>query len=538
MLKTKVSERVCADSFYLPQVRKSSTVHTNTYLHGTGYNALSQPTMRWLWPLSANPHLIDSCSVRPGGHISQSSHDPKQPFSSDGLNLSAYLWVIENQVDFTPIQLEWAEEWNKLRSLRALLKLGESPEKFLERQRILVNDLLSGQSVVHEHLSGLPIPSDQPAEDGIDKGASRGQDHADAVLLKCFPEVQTTVANMIFAVLRFLFNNKETDPRAMPLANSIWHSVRVSTISGKDLEDLPDDVGDWIFCHHAVVDAPYTLLQLDETRDGSLGQFWFLERIMRDGFLWVGHVDNTNERLELKDHLAGSTDIPSSTSSASKGKLPAHNENDNSASPPNIENLKTRSIMRRQMTRKMMAMLGDIFSSTVEEAPSGLAIDPRNLAACAEDLFNHIHPVNRGQREFVAAFDVDEPCILAIPYNGEWEMLPRPVMRSMSVCWVVESLPDWAEKGLFKDPGCEIVDNDTGDAPDSVKSESDNVLHDASTSPARDNSPGKQPGQSKTSSPEDTRSEDGCLSSYKVLSKTRGLWPIIPEKPRQRYRFV
>jgi hypothetical protein len=57
----------------------------------------------------------------------------------------------------------------------------------------------------------------------------------------------------------------------MGLANSIWHSLRVDAVSTK-ADDLPDDVGDWLFSHPAVDEDPSVLLQLDETPDDSFGQ--------------------------------------------------------------------------------------------------------------------------------------------------------------------------------------------------------------------------------------------------------------------------
>lgn len=71
--------------------------------------------------------------------------------------------------------------------------------------------------------------------------------------------------------------------------------------------------------------------------------------------------------------------------------------------------------------------------------------DRRNLAALVEglsrimdhegdyELMEEAHA-----RDLVSVFDVDGPCLITIPHNGDWEMLPRPALRSMSVCWVVE----------------------------------------------------------------------------------------------------
>ncbi|KAI0435762.1 hypothetical protein F4803DRAFT_557658 [Xylaria telfairii] len=35
-------------------------------------------------------------------------------------------------------------------------------------------------------------------------------------------------------------------------------------------------------------------------------------------------------------------------------------------------------------------------------------------------------------------FDVDSACTVMTPYNTNWEMLPRPTLRSMGICWVIE----------------------------------------------------------------------------------------------------
>ena len=44
----------------------------------------------------------------------------------------------------------------------------------------------------------------------------------------------------------------------------------------------------------------------------------------------------------------------------------------------------------------------------------------------------------RRKETLLSTFDVDGPCQVATPYNPDWEVLPRPKLRSMRVCWVVE----------------------------------------------------------------------------------------------------
>ncbi|KAH6697281.1 hypothetical protein F5X68DRAFT_226664 [Plectosphaerella plurivora] len=78
--------------------------------------------------------------------------------------------------------------------------------------------------------------------------------------------------------------------------------------------------------------------------------------------------------------------------------------------------------------------------------------------------------------DFVSVFDVDGPCLVAVPYSSEWELVPHPEYRSMSIGWVVEP---------------------------------------AETPPEESSDPAK----------------------YQVIGKVKGMWEIMA-MPRETYEFV
>lgn len=89
-------------------------------------------------------------------------------------------------------------------------------------------------------------------------------------------------SNVITSILQYLHQNGEWG-----LANSIWHSVRVDGIRGNDRE-LSDTVGDWLYTMPEVENDPWSLLQLDVSRENDFHQLWVVDRIMRDGYVWAG----------------------------------------------------------------------------------------------------------------------------------------------------------------------------------------------------------------------------------------------------------
>ncbi|KAL4895776.1 hypothetical protein BDV59DRAFT_144217 [Aspergillus ambiguus] len=495
------------------------------------HNMTSQPIMRWLWPLNLVPHLIDYCQVRAGGYVSASIYNYNKPLTTDGLRLGAYLWRVDDTVDFTPIQFEWAERWNSLKCLKVeMMNIeGETLEEFNERRRQVV-DHFSRKDVLHEQIRNAPNLGHNPVEERSDDSTFRLVTYVDAFRIEGNPAAQRLVADIIFAILRYLFHNADSEPRAIALANSIWHSVRVDAISKDSEDELPDDIGDWLFCHPVVVDNPYALLQLDKNRESSFSQLWFIERIMRDGCLWVGHMANSHERAEFENSPEREpADLECSGPSDAKGKAPADHDGTDSApaSSPSHPDRKPETILRRQLIRKTLAMLVGV-SSFSQNGDNGVVLDRRNMAAFA-DLLGHQSGSrkNRGrlERDLVSAFDVDGPCLLAVPYNGEWEMLPRPGFRGMSICWVVEGVS-------HKDKEDRREDNSGGqlDSDSQMKWPVEgNVLDEEGWISSM---------EAGTSAEQPKLREENPEPSYRVVNKVQGLWQIMLDVPMQKYTFI
>jgi hypothetical protein len=515
----------------------------------------SQSVIRWLWPLNLHPHLIDHCKVRSGGYISASTYNFNNPLTTDGLHLGAYFWEVDDTVDFTPIQLEWAERWNSLKCLQVqMMKVkGETPQEFAERRRQIV-DHLSREDVLHKQIRNAPSLGRYPVEEFDYDSSFRPVAYVDALRIEGNRAARRLVADIVFAILRYLFLNADSEPRAIALANSIWHSVRVDAISETSDDELPDNVGDWLFCHPVVVDDPYSLLQLDKDRNSSFSQFWFIERIMRDGYLWVGHMANSHERADSTySRERGAADLKCSEPSDAKGKAPADHDGAGAAtatSPSHLDRKPT-TILKRQLQRKMLAMFSGVASFT-ETDDSGTGNDRRNMAAFVDALWygvgSHEHK-ERLKRELVSAFDIDGPCLLAVPYNGEWEMLPRPSIRSMSVCWVVERVSHEEKEDRRQDSSGEHldcdskknwpVDKDGVEAQGSVLDEEGSVSSkEADISVGKPDLPVSESSSAANARSQEKRCEKNPEPSYRVLNKVQGLWQIMLDMPMQRYNFI
>jgi hypothetical protein len=124
------------------------------------------------------------------------------------------------------------------------------------------------------------------------------------------------------------------------------------------------------------------------------------------------------------------------------------------------------------------------------------------------------------QRTLLSTFDVDGPCLVATLHNPEWEVLPRPKLRSTSVCWVVELRED---------------NNGATGAPAEMANQSRDVLNSDLASEIK--AKGKERASDNSEEAEGSRltSEERDLD-LRVLRKVKGLWQIM-DLPSQMYLF-
>ncbi|KAF8847373.1 hypothetical protein BDZ45DRAFT_754976 [Acephala macrosclerotiorum] len=385
----------------------------------------TRSSIGWLWPLSRTPHLLDHCKLHVWGFISQSTYQSEKIFTPNGPRLRAHLWSVEDIFDFRQIQAEWEEEWtrDKLMRLQITKLEGETTDQFQRHQRLFLDYCLKKNVLVPQTSLQVSL-----GERTLYSGPHCNSDfniefNEDDMLRHHDQAAQRLATEIIFAILRYLYLKADSEPLALGLANSIWHSLRTDVVPRTEYE-LPDEVGDWLLTDPDVLDNRPELLQLDRTRDGSVAQFWLIDRIMRDGFLWVGRYGN------------GPISERKGSSSTARGTAVSSSRRPTAAI--------AKSILQRQRARRFTASIAGICNFPRLNR-SDMRYDRRNMAAFIEDISRvRDHEGDYEQMEeahaqdLVSVFDVDGPCLIAIPHNGDWEMLPRPALRSMSVCWVVE----------------------------------------------------------------------------------------------------
>jgi hypothetical protein len=107
-------------------------------------------------------------------------------------------------------------------------------------------------SIRHQQVLDAAIPGCHFVQAGNGDSDVEFEVQVDALQMNSDLATQRLVAEIVFAILRHLYLNAHSEPRAIGLANSIWHSLRVDAVSG-EAGELPDDVGDWLFSHPGVV---------------------------------------------------------------------------------------------------------------------------------------------------------------------------------------------------------------------------------------------------------------------------------------------
>lgn len=361
---------------------------------------------------------------------------------SRGLDISAYIWTIDDRLDLNPLKYHYAETWHSIKCLTLVMepRKEESKEDFIARKGLIKQHFCRGYVMdqakweIFHHGS---VASDSAVWNGMDSAGTHVKARLDADRVEAVPEMQRIVAEIFFAILRYL-NNLST-PQSSGVANSIWQSIRVDIVDkprSKEKKALPDFVGEELFNHPDVLQTPFETLQLDKDRGGVYHQTWIIDRIMQHGELWIGKYNRAGT-IPLRSD--GNRSRPSDESQHSeKGTGPEKN----------FESKLPDNIIQRQLSRRFLATL---FSSGLD----GMSDDTSESHAAkfnASSLAWYGEILERGLftqeaeetrvRQLTSTFNVDGPCVVATPFNSDWEVLPRPDLRSMSVCWVVETVQE------------------------------------------------------------------------------------------------
>lgn len=474
----------------------------------------------WVHPLDTKPGSIKGMTVR--GFNTPGVFRPGK-IEPSGLSFPAYIWNVgaEDMVDLMPMKVKWLEDWDSLNCLGFAVdrREKETDEELGDRRKaVMVHfaqrhiKFLARLKLMERGFSGDDDDADDsPVWRGLrDRRGVRVERVLVADRLEQVPEMQACFCNIFFGILRFLMDQAAGDPRAQGLADSIWQSVRVDQVNKED-PDLPDNVTEALFSHPAVVTTPFRTLALDRDSKGSYYQAWLLERVMRQGCLWVGRyvpAPLVGFREGTETFLSFLKDAEASSSSSSRGGK-RHLSSAASGSSTKKKKEMSRSILARQLRERLlaemlrMATFERYAKETPENREDSYGENPWPEEATGVFVSFSVLAFNKaaeddGIRKRISVFDVDGPCTVATPYVTGWEILPHPRPRSMSVCWVVQRVGD---KG--------------GSEKQSLKR------------------------KRRLSDGSDAAGEDQMAQEemkYKVLGKVHGMWEVM-EAPWQLYLF-
>ena len=373
------------------------------------------------------------------------------------------------------------------------------------------------------------IAADLAVWDGMDASSIHARAYLNTYRVEGNAEMWELVAVVFYAILQYLHGLGTR--HSIGVVNSIWQSIHEDTVPDKPLDwekmgGLPDVVGDELFSHPDVLQTPFETLQLDKIHAGTYHQVWLVDRIMREGVLWYGEYNrstlhNSQARSEPEPELPAESPVDGNRENPRE----SHESHNSNASEG--EDSKTKipnTIIGRQHMRRSFATLISLYKgagSTGTAFPEMMASG--NLTAFAMAVaWGTLDPEADDARvdRLVSVFDVDGPCTVATPFNPDWEVLPHPACRSMSVCWVVEPIQD-------------------GDV---VAAEENSAQ---SMSRGGGGRKGKDPERlgiisESCSESADGRSEassSGEKPTFRVLNKVRGMWEIM-DMAWQEYWFT
>lgn len=443
---------------------------------------------------------------------------------SKGLALCAYIWTVDDRLDLSPLKYQYAEIWHSMKCLKLTVdrQKGESADDFTARQG-LINQHFPREHIMDQAKSEIfhhgSIAPDSAVWKGIDSAGIQVRAYLDAHRVEAVPEMQKITAEIFFAILRYLYNLP--GPHSLGVANSIWQSIRLDVvrkpIPGEN-KDLPDHVGEELFNHPDVLQTPFKTLQLDKNRGGEYHQVWMIDRIMQHGELWIGKYNQAYN-------------IPSKSYENDPGPaVEFPQQQDGAGLEMEFKSRLPDTIIQRQLKRRILATLSKGLEATsTEVGPSKFDI---TSFAWFFDIVQRGLSTPEGEekraRELTSIFNVDGPCIVATPFNVDWEVLPRPDLRSMSVCWVVELVQE------------RVLDESS--SPDHTSGEPSLGLADCVGKGKEPERPPKirKFGVFRKSGGESGNSDVKLIKElpvYRVLDKVKGMWQIM-DLPWQQFSFI
>ncbi|KAK7442644.1 hypothetical protein Landi51_09550 [Colletotrichum acutatum] len=324
-----------------------------------------------LSPFDTDSKRVSSYAVQDGKLVNPAVYKHSFRRKSKGLHLCAYLWTVDDTLDLSPLRYQYAELWHRMKCLRIIVdrQKEESADAFARREGLMTQhfskNYVRDQAKLEIFHNGV-IAADSSVWGGLDARGIQVKVYLDAYRVEAEPEMQRIVAEIFFAILRYLHGLCTT--QSLGAANSIWQSIRTDAVYGRK-PDMPDLVGEQLFSHEDVLEDPFRTLQLDKDRGGGYYQAWIVDRIMQEGILSVGRYNRALDAPLTGVKPRPSYDSGEGSSRQNDGKVP-----DN--------------IIQRQIQRRVLATL---YSSGLEGSFDALEdhetrIVPSSLAWFGEAL--------------------------------------------------------------------------------------------------------------------------------------------------------
>lgn len=228
--------------------------------------------------------------------------------------------------------------------------------------------------------------------------------------------IHKATTHMLFEIIMHL-KEIHQDQIANSLLNStsnLWwkrqgHRFNDSPI--ESIDQLPPDLR---------IEGRLDMFKLDKSPDGFFHQCWVIDRVMEKGGLWIAS--------------------PIHPPGPHMSDFPAEN-----AVTEDIAQLQGRSYASNIMSMKFMEMMSEHVELTMEEDSAStldpvkrhLTTLPVNLSSLAAMLVTPEPDMFLRKAIFNVNVNDGESAMVFTPHQPALESLPRPFLRSLSVCWVV-----------------------------------------------------------------------------------------------------
>lgn len=392
----------------------------------------------------------------------------------------ATIWRVEDRIDLRKVQRDWQKDWNSMWCLKFDIRdIGENETTEARKDRTdWVKQYLRAHS--DQLLDGW-------RDEVIDENVTISRIFNKSVLSEQGLQI---ISHMLFEILQDIQRSGLDS-----LANSIWLSLRASQLPwlGSEDQNLPDTWAE-VMSNTRLIWRVTDLFDLDWDADRAFRQDWLIDRVMSNGYLWYGKAQSGRENLNSLGRYLKKLQ--------KEGMLPDVSSNMMSMPlQPRITDVRFQDsrISRANVRHGTACMARAVI-------PDHAQYDSKNDIFVARMLFTAAGPgtpkagwLHHDLAGELAAFDVNNRCSIAIPLDAGLERLPHPPERSMSVCWIVQSV-----SGVTEEHG----KNDTP------------IIASSST---------QSGGKSKNSGKKH--------QSFKVTGKVKGCWPLMEVFPMTKYSF-